>query len=208
MRRSPWFAFAGAKKVLRRNGFRRSMAAMARQTLLRLAVASTVVAGTVGAATPAWAPKYILGSLAYGDCVLPEPGSRFGGDFTVLSFSAGRGELWVTAAVSGACVDGLDVTATVPAGVYTFPVESIATDCDAEFAGVDIRPGAATVAGEVGGDRTTFTLDLYPSTIVERTWMTGEPKAARGRLCAVHRMAQRRSPAQLAKALNALVLRV
>ncbi len=184
------------------------MDGMGRRTFARLAVASAVVAGTVSVATPAWAPKYILGASAYGACGLAEPGSRFSGDFTVLRFHAAQGRVWATAAVTGTCVDGLDVTATVPAAVYTVPVVEVTTECTAESAIVEIRPGATTVAGDVGGVKSAFQLDLYPSTVIDRIWMPGDPPRDRARLCAVHRTARRGSPAQVARALNELLLRV
>jgi hypothetical protein len=185
-----------------------------RRLTTRAATVAAVVAATVGGvAAPAWAPKYILGSSAFGRCVLPggsEP--LFQGGFTVLSFSASGGRLYATAAVSGACLDGLAVAAVVPPATYTFPVEALTADCAVESAVVEVRPGAATVDGVLGavaegGAKVSFGLDLYPSTVVDRIWMAGDPMSERARLCAVAKMTAHRSPAGAATALNALLLR-
>lgn len=178
---------------------------MFRQALARSAVACAVVAGVVaGAAAPAWAPKYILGASAYGDCeVAGEP--LFNGDFTVESFGAKDGQLLATALVSGVCVDGLDVVGSVPPGVYTFPI-TVTTECVPSSAVIEIRPGAATVAGDVGGEKTEFTLDLS-RTVADVIWMEGDPESERAKICALAR-ASRRTATQQARLLNALVLRI
>jgi hypothetical protein len=195
----------GSPKALRRSVFRRRLFRMLRKTLTRAAVACAVAGGVVaGAATPALAPKYILGASAYGTCgVAGEP--LFNGDFTVESFTAKGGQLLAVAMVAGSCVDGLDVAGSVPPGVYAFPVAAT-TECVPGSAVVEIRPGAATVAGDLGGEKTEFTLDLS-STVVDRIWMEGDPASERARICAVGR-ASGRSAAQRARLLNALVLRI
>ena len=178
---------------------------MLRRLTTRAAVVAAVLAGTVaGVAAPAWAPKYILASSAFGRCGL-HAGSQtlFQGEFTVLSFSASGGRLYATAGVGGACIEGLDVVAVVPPATYTFPVVAVTTDCATESAVVEVRPGAATVEGTAG----SFTLDLYPSTVVDRIWMTGDPASERAGLCAVAKVAAHGPAAALARALNALVLR-
>lgn len=178
---------------------------MLRTALSRAAVACAVVLGTVGlCATPAAAPKYILGALAYGDCEVPgEP--LFNGDFTIESFSAKDGELLVTAMVGGSCVAGLDVVGGVPPGVYTFPA-ALTAECVDTSAVIEVRPGATTVAGFVGDEKTDFTLDLS-RTVVDRIWMDGDPESERARLCAVARAVDRPAK-QVARLLNALTLRL
>lgn len=185
---------------------------MLRTTLARLAVACAVVVGTVaGVASPAWAPKYILGSFAFGDCLVDGDSAEtsLSGDFEVTSFSSAGGTLYVNGTLTGACLDGLDQRATITPDVYSFPVVDLTVECNDEFAGLDLRPGAARVGGE-GLDKVPvkMTVDLYPSTIVERTWMPGEPMSVRGRLCALSRMSLRRDAASLATVLDQLVLRV
>lgn len=178
---------------------------MLRQTLSRTAVACAVVLGTVGVAgAPAWAPKYIFGALAFGNCeVAGEP--LFNGDFTIESFRARNDQLLATAMVSGACVDGLDVVGSVPPGVYTFPI-SVTTECVTTSAVIEIRPGATTVAGDVGGEKTEFTLDLA-RTVADVIWMEGDAESERAKICAVSR-ASGRTATQQARLLNALVLRI
>lgn len=178
---------------------------MLRKTLSRAAVACAVVLGTVGgAATPASAPKYILGALAFGDCeVAGEP--LFNGDFTVESFGAKDGQLLATAMVNGSCVEGLDVVGSVPPGVYTFPI-TVVTECVPSSAVIEIRPGATTVAGEVGGEKADFTLDLS-RTVADVIWMEGDPESERAKICAVARASGRTAPQQ-ARLLNALILRI
>lgn len=186
---------------------------MSRRALARLAVASSLVAGVVGGvASPAWAPKYILGSFALGTCLVDgeTTETHLSGDLTVVSFADADGTLVVHGTLTGACFDGLDQRARITPDVYTFPVVDLTAACDAEFAGVDIRPGAGRVgATDVATrDPVKMTVDLYPSTIVERTWMPGEPMSVRGRLCAIARLADQRDAADLAAVLNQLVLRV
>lgn len=185
---------------------------MLRRTLARLAVACSVVAGTVaGVASPAWAPKYILGSFAFGDCLVDGDASEtsLSGDFAVESFTNVDGTLYVNGLLTGSCFDGLDQRATIAPGVYSFPVVEMRIECNDEFAGIDVRPGAARVGGEdAAKDPVKITVDLYPSTIVERTWMPGEARSVRGRLCALSRMSPHRDAAALAVVLDQLVLRV
>ena len=186
---------------------------MAGRVIARLAVAGSIVAGVVGGvASPAWAPKYILGSFAFGQCEIDDVGeTSFAGDFTVTSFEDVGGTLYVVGSLSGTCIDGLDHVAAVAPGVYRFPVVDFTVECNDEFAGIDLRPGAERVGGTLTDDKDTavrITLDLYPSTIVERTWMPGEERSVRGRLCALFRMSQHRTPAELAGQLNQLVMRV
>lgn len=189
------------------------MGRMARTALVRLAVGAAVVAGTLGGvAAPAWAPKYILGSFAFGECELAEPAS-FDGDFTVLSFHASGGQLYATASLTGTCVDGVEVVATVPPGVYEFPV-ALTTVCEPADAVLEIRPGAALVGGILGPDPKTgepekVVVDLSRGTVVDRIWMTGDPRSEGARLCAVDRAVDRgASASQVATLLNQLVLRV
>jgi hypothetical protein len=205
------FAARDFAKRLRRNAFRRTISRMVRRSVSRVLLCAAVAAGTVGGvASPAWAPKYIFGSLAFGGCGLPDDTATFSGDFTVLGFSSDKGQLLVTASVTGSCLQGLTVMATAPTGVYTFPVVSLVTECVAESAVVEIRPGAATVGGVLGdkSDNVKFVLDLYPSTVIDRIWMEGDPESERGRLCALDRMLDRHPAADLATELNQLVLRV
>jgi len=186
---------------------------MSRRNLARLAVASSLVAGVVGGvASPAWAPKYILGSFAFGTCVVDGDFTELhlSGDFTVTSFADADGELVVNGSLTGACFDGTDQRATITPDVYSFPVIDFKAECNAEFAGLDIRPGAARVGGAdaVTRDPVKMTVDLYPSTIVERTWMPGESMSVRGRLCALAKLADQKDAPDLAALLNQLVLRV
>ena len=183
-----------------------------RHALTRVAVSAAVVLGTVaGVAAPAWAPKYILGSFAFGDCLLDETVS-FSGDFTVLSFGARDNEVYASASVTGSCVKGLDVVATVPPGVYEFPV-GLSTECVHTSAVLEIRPRAALVGGILGADPKSgeprkFVLDLR-STVVDRIWMESDPEQERARLCAIDRAVRRGASAtQLARLLNELTLRL
>ena len=189
--------------------FRDVEATVLRTVVSRAALALAVVGGTVvGAASPAWAPKYILGASAFGECGIPGP-PGFTGDFTVESFYARGDQLYAFAAVSGVCIDGLDVVGRVPGGVYPFPVAATA-ECVDGSAVLEVRPGAAAVEGTLGEvkDLTTFTLDLSRGTVVDRIWMTGDPPAERARLCAVERALGTRSATQVARLLNQLTLRL
>ena len=181
-----------------------------RRLLLRGAAAlAAAVAVAGGTAAPAYAPKYILGSLAFGECAV---GGTFEGDFTTVSFSSSGGALYATGAVSGRCLDGLDVVATVPPGVFTFPVTEIWADCAPDSTGLRFRPGTALVGGYLGADEKTgeavkFDLALARSTLVELDWTLGDPVSLRGHVCAVAAMLRRRPPADLARVLNTLLLR-
>ena len=185
---------------------------MARRALARLAVAGTVMAGVVGGvAAPAWAPKYILASFAFGECLLDDGTTgHLTGDFTVESFQNADGKLQVNGMLTGACIDAGTRVATIDPGVYTFAVVDVRAECRDDFAGLDLRPGAGRVGGVLGekGDAVKMTVDLYPSTVVERDWRPGDAMSVRGRLCALARMVAQRDPAELAGILNQLVLRV
>lgn len=182
-----------------------------RRALTRVAASAAVVLGTVaGVAAPAWAPKYIFTSSAYGDCLLRDRVS-FVGDFTVESFSARDGELYVNASVMGSCVSGFDVVATVNPGVYAFPA-ALVTECVDTSAVLEVRPRAAAVAGVLGdpktGEPAEFVLDLG-STVADRIWMEGDAEQERARLCAIDRAFRRGATAtQLARLLNELTLRL
>jgi hypothetical protein len=188
------------------------MERMARTALARVATSAAVVLGVVvGVAAPAWAPKYILGSFAFGECVLEER-VGFSGDFTIESFFASGNEVWANATVTGSCVQGFDVLATVPPGVYAFPV-AVSGECVDSSAVLEVRPRAALVGAVLGpdpkeGERAKITLDLA-STVVDRIWMDGDPPRERARLCVVlHAIERGASATRAAKLLNELALRV
>jgi hypothetical protein len=187
------------------------MEPMSRTVLPRLAFVVLASAVPVAvSASPAWAPKYILGATAFGTCDLRD-GASFQGSFTVSGFSSSGGQLYATGAVAGSCDSGGDVVATVPSTVTTFAVASVTATCSAVGANVEIRPGAGTVKGLLGdtpkdAEPVVFGLDLAPSTVVERSWVPGDPRATYGRLCAVTANVAHRDAASLATVLNALVL--
>lgn len=179
---------------------------MLRMVVSKAAVASVVVVGVVsGVATPAYAPKYIFGSFAYGDCDLASvEGARFEGEFTILGFSADKGQLLVTAMVSGVCKSGAFTIAATPIpDVYTFPVDSLHAHCEPDSALLQVRPGATTVVTREGEK---FTLDLSVSTVAERWWDAGEPAYVRAHLCAIDRLIDRQPYDRLAPVLDQLVL--
>ncbi len=180
-----------------------------------LRVASVAVASAVPVVTlalPAWAPRYILGASAFGDCRVDGlADSRFQGAFTVLSFSVADGQLQVTGNVGGTCADGAGIVVTVPAEPFTFPVLSTTASCDPNGATVQFVPGATTVGGVLGddtkdGEAVKFTLDLSRATILERTWSPGDPRAVHARLCALDRILDHREPADLLPLLDNLLL--
>jgi hypothetical protein len=178
--------------------------------LSRLAAVVAAAAATAVAAPPAWAPKYILGSNAYGDCVLEASTAQFQGEATILGFSSSGGELLATLLVRGVCVDGTTVVATVPEASYVFPV-AVSASCALDGAAVEVRPGEAAVRGLVGPDvrdavSATFIVDLSRGTVVDQIWLPNDPVALRARLCAVARLTAHRPAASLATVLNALLL--
>jgi hypothetical protein len=187
-----------------------SEVAAVRGGLARVAVVAAASATAVAvAAGPAWAPKYILGASAFGTCSVSD--ARFQGDFTVHSFFASpTGDLMAVALVGGSCNAGGEVVAVVTHGLYEYPVAMTAS-CDATSAAVEFRPGAATVGATLGDDPKTgepvkLTLDLAPTTVVDRTWSADESKSVRGKLCAIAHMAGHRSAGDLAAALNSLTM--
>jgi hypothetical protein len=176
-----------------------------------LSVGVLVAGAVLSLAAPAWAPKYILGASAFGECggggVVD---SRFQGSFTVRSFAVSGGALVADAFVVGSCAAGLDTTAVVPRAAYTFPV-TVTTFCDGDDVGYEVRPGAATVgavlgASEKDGTAVKLGLDLAPSTVVDRRWSSDESRSVRARLCALDTIAAHRPASALAQALNALAL--
>jgi hypothetical protein len=175
--------------------------------LTRAATVAATAGALVSLAAPAWAPKYILGASAHGDCVLDGATTTFLGDFTVTSFGAVDGALMANGTLAGTCGAG---AYTVPFATYAFPVESVTGVCNDADAVVQVRPGSALVGAFTGtdektGERVKLTVDLN-STVAERSWVTGDPAAVRGRLCAVARLTAHAPVARLATALNALVL--
>ena len=174
-------------------------------------VAASAALSLVVAASPAWAPKYLLGAFAVGTCDLPSGDARFEGAFTATGFSADGGTLYVTGQVVGSCYDTAgDVVATVPSFVQAFPVTSVTTACNRTNAVVEVRPGAATVGAVLGsdtkdGEPIKMPLDLG-GTVLDRVWSPDEPASVKARLCAVDRIAAHVPDARLAQALNALVL--
>lgn len=184
---------------------------MTRSLSRAAAVAGTAALSLVLAASPAWAPKYILGAFAFGTCHLPGGDARFEGAFTATGFSADGGTLYVTGEVVGTCYDtGGDVAATVSSFVQSFPVTSVTTACTRTDAVVEVRPGAALVGAVLGedtkdGEAVKMTLDLG-GTVLDRVWSPDEPASVKARLCAVDRIAAHRPDADLARALDALVL--
>jgi len=176
------------------------------RVLSRLGVSLAVVGATVGGlASPAFAPKYIFGALAYGGCELDAAeDARFEGEFTILGFSAAKGQLYVQAALSGDCKDGaFSIAATAEPGVYQFPVLSLNGHCEADSAVLEIRPGAAQVLS-AKGDK--FVLDLGGSTVAERWWDPADPAPVRAHVCAIVRLLDRQPYTRLAPVLNQLVL--
>lgn len=192
---------------LRRNGFGRFIDGVKR--LLALATALAAVAVPLLPAAPAWAPKYILGSAAYGDCLRREGAEveRFEGNLEVLSFSRSGSSLLVTGLLTGFCsTDAGTVTATLPETVATFAVASVDAFCVYPDIGVHVRP-ATQVSGTDAktGEPAPFLVDLSRGTVIERSWTDGDPKALRGILCALDRIADRRPLAMLAPVLDTLV---
>jgi hypothetical protein len=178
--------------------------------LRRIATIVAAAGLTLGlAAPPAFAPKYILGASAFGDCATTPP-SRFQGSFTVTSFGSARGRLLANATLVGTCAAGLTTVATVPVAPYVFPVVSVAGSCDATHAVVQVRPGAAVVGGFLGEDAKTGAAVRFPvtlsSTVAERSWTVDEPRSVRARICAMAIAARYLPLPHLAPLLNALVL--
>ena len=178
-----------------------------RTLLTRAATVAAATATALSVTAPAWAPKYILGATALGDCVLDGATTSFLGDFTITSFGVLDSALVVNGTVAGSCGAG---QYTVPAAPYVFPVESVSGSCNESEATVAVRPGAALVGAFTGtdektGERVKLTLDL-DRTVAERSWVTGDPAALRGKLCAAGRLAEHAPAERLATALNTLVL--
>lgn len=170
-------------------------------------VASTALA-VCAAGSPAWAPKYIFGSLAYGDCLRggSEP-ERFEGTLTVTSFSRSASSLLATGLLSGACLtDAGAVTAVLPEHVATFVVGSVEAFCTDPDVGVMVRPGVQVSGRDAKtGAPAPFLVDLSRGTVVERSWTPGDPMSERGKICALDRIADRRPLPALAPVLNGLV---
>jgi hypothetical protein len=170
------------------------------------------VAAVVSVATPGWSPKYILGASAFGDCLGDDvTPSRFQGSFTVRSFLSSGGQLVADALVVGGCTSTAgDTVAVVPQAAYQFPV-SLTTFCSGDDVGYEVRPGAALVGAVLGdsakdGVAVKMTLDLAPTTVVDRRWSADEPPSVRARLCALDTIAAHRPAAELARVLNNLAL--
>jgi len=171
-------------------------------------VAATAALAVAAAASPAWAPKYIFGSFAYGDCLrgaaTPE---RFEGTLTVTSFARSGSSLLVTGLLSGTCfTDAGSVTALLPETVGTFVVGSVEAFCTDPDVGVMIRPGVQVSGYDLKtGHPAPFLVDLSRGTVVERSWTLGDPLSVRGKICALDRIADRRPLPALAPVLNVLV---
>jgi hypothetical protein len=189
----------------------------ARLVMKAALVATTAATTLLGFATGAWAPKYILGASAFGTCTIDGETSRFQGSFTVLGFFVGHDGLSVTANIVGSCTDQAATTvAVVNNGNYAFPVEHFEALCDDLNQVVRFRPGGALVAGTLEAPKdgsAAIALDLSGdvagsgSTIVQRAYDNANDAASvRAKLCAVAKITAHRSPAELAKQLNQLVL--
>jgi hypothetical protein len=180
--------------------------------LTRTSTVAATAAAVLAVAAPAWAPKYILGASAHGDCVVDGGTTAFQGDFRITSFGVAGDTLVANAIVVGTCTDtAAEVAYTVPGAGYTFPVLSVTGACNESEAVVQVRPGSALVGAFAGtdektGEKVKLTLDLARGTLAERSWTTGDPAAVRGKLCAVARLVEHAPVPRLANALNTLVL--
>lgn len=173
-----------------------------------VAVLLASVAGACALASPAWAPKYILGSAAYGDCVdRASEVSRFEGTYEVRSFARSGSTLTVTGLLEGRCAtDDGAIVGTVDEAVATFVVNAVETFCADPDVGVFVRPGVMLAGHDVKtGDALPFGVDLSRGTVLERTWTDGDPASLRGQLCALDRIAHRRPLWSLAPVLEAFV---
>ena len=159
--------------------------------------------------SPAWAPKYILGAAAYGDC-LRHSGEveRFEGQFEPTSFDRSGSTLLMTGVLSGVCLtdDTAEIVARLPETVATFPVVSVDAFCVFPDIGVHVRPGSQLSGYDAKtGEPAEFLVDLTRGTTVESSWTDGDPMALRGRLCALDRLADRAPLPALAAFLDGLV---
>lgn len=177
--------------------------------LLARSVAVALAAVPLLPAAPAWAPKYILGSAAYGDCLRPAATEveRFEGLYEPTSFSRSGSSLLVTGLLNGVCTtDAGVVTAVLPETVATFPVTSVDAFCAYPDIGVHVRPGVqVSGADPKTGQAAPFLVDLSRGTVIERSWTDGDPAALRGRLCALDRLAGLAPLPALAAYLDGLV---
>lgn len=204
------FVLPIGSKALRRKGFRRFMDGVNRPLARSLAVVvSAFCAAPVLPASPAWAPKYILGAAAYGDCLRRSTDvERFEGLFEPTSFDRSGSSLLVTGVLSGVCLTDAtaEIVATLPPTVATFPVVSVDAFCDYPDVGVHVRPGSQMSGHDVKtGDPAEFLVDLTRGTTIEQSWTDGDPVALRGKLCALDRIADRRPLEMLAPVLDTLV---
>lgn len=179
-----------------------------RRLLARSAVLVSAAVLPVALAAPAWAPKYILGSSAYGDC-LRHAGEveRFEGTLVPTSFSRSGSTLLVSGVLSGFCsTDDAVMVASLPETAATFPVVSVDAFCDGPDVGVMIRPGVQLSGTDLKtGEPAEFLVDLTRGTVIETSWTLGDPKALRGKLCALDRIADRVPLATLAPILDTFV---